>query len=306
MESHPRISELLVETGAFTDLDEPVILTSGELGIYYVNTEKLLQDGGEWKNYGENSRTMIDHAIRMTKEHPTFGEVIDILAEKAKIIIDSSKKADSYTISGGQRRDWIFSGPVAKKLNLSHISIYKDGKIQVLPFNTGRGESPISGNTLDLHIADLLTEASSCYTQENGEEKGWVPCLRKEGIKINDLMTVVTRLQGGEERLAGIKVTTHPFVATDKDFLRQHSKNPDKALAYNQNPTTWSRDYLQHNGALALIKTFDPEAGKLDRARKFLDRYGDVLAKANKWEELDREVSKKYRMHLSDILGGTD
>ncbi len=54
MESHPRISELLVETGAYSDLSDPVILTSGQLGIYYINTEKLVQDDGEWKEFGES------------------------------------------------------------------------------------------------------------------------------------------------------------------------------------------------------------------------------------------------------------
>ena len=72
MTSHPRLSQLLVETKAFRDLEKPVILASGDLGIYYINTEKLVQDGGEFEKYGESSLAMIMHAIRMTEIHPTF------------------------------------------------------------------------------------------------------------------------------------------------------------------------------------------------------------------------------------------
>ena len=86
--------------------------------IYYVNAEKLCQDGGKFKEYGEDSGAMIQHAVKMMEEHPTFEEVIDILVEKVKEV-----KGD--TISGGQRRDWIFSGPVAAKLDMPHISLYK-------------------------------------------------------------------------------------------------------------------------------------------------------------------------------------
>jgi hypothetical protein len=297
MKSDARISELLVKTGAYTDLDEPVILTSGELGIYYVNTERLVQDGGEWKKYGDDAEAMIKHAIKMTTEHPTFGEVIDILAKKARDLTKAPKKHfDDYFISGGQRRDWLFSGPVANKLNLAHISIYKDGKI------THRDN--YFENTLGLHISDLLTEASSCYRKEGEEEKGWIPSVRGKGAETNDLITVVTRLQGGEQRLKSIGINTHASVAIDEDFASQHSKDPNRAMGYMRNPGLWSEYYLRVNGALALIETFNPEAGKLDRAKKFLDRYGSVLVDARKAVELDREVAAKYGTHLKDIQRG--
>ena len=127
MISDPRISELLVETGAYRDLDKPVILASGQLGIFYINTEKLCQDGGEFERYGDDSRAMMNHAIRMMGEHPSFEEVIDVLAENASRLLP---KVGHRRISGGQRRDWIFSGPVANKLSLPHLSIYKDGRIE--------------------------------------------------------------------------------------------------------------------------------------------------------------------------------
>lgn len=296
MESHQRIAELLTETGAYKDLDLPVILTSGELGIYYVNTEKLVQDSGKFKEFGDNSQAMIQHAVRMTEAHPTFNEVIDTLTEKTLALFNGNKEGRS--ISGGQRRDWLFSGPVAKKLGLPHISLYKDGKVELVTPDGELDSSPSLKGLYDLHIVDLITEASSCYRKEDGKEKGWIPMIREGGATINSLIAVVTRLQGGEQRLAEQEVKVHPFVAINQDFASKHSKNPDRAIAYQENPTAWSEKYLRENGALAFVEAFDPAGGKLDRTTKFLQRYEAVLKESNHWTELDAEIRKRYNTQL--------
>ncbi|MDP2926016.1 MAG: hypothetical protein Q8N99_06600 [Nanoarchaeota archaeon] len=301
MQSHPRISQLLVETVAYRDLDKPVILTSGELGIYYINTEKLVQDNGEFEKFGDDSGTMIKHAIKMMREHPTFWEVIDILTEDAKRLIPDL----DYGISGGQRRDWLFSGPIAYRLQVPHVSLYKDGRIEIV----APGGETYSIETLEgrrfraLQFVDLLTEASSCYRLEEGKPAGWVPMLRTNNFTIKNLVAVVTRLQGGEERLREQGINVESKVAIDKDFLQAHSRQPEIAVPYNENPQEWSKNYLMQNGALELLDTFNPTAGKLDRARKFLTRYKVVLEKTDKLGELDSAVKMKYGQHLNELFG---
>src|SRR4030042_6351030 len=105
MESNKRIAELLVETGAFKSLDKPVILTSGELGIYYINTEKLCQDGGEFERYGDDAGAMVMHAFNMMRAHPTFKEVIEIIASKVSFLLEKENLDHPLGISGGQRRE---------------------------------------------------------------------------------------------------------------------------------------------------------------------------------------------------------
>jgi len=304
MESHPRISQLLLETQAYRDLDNPVILTSGELGIYYINTEKLVQDNGKFEEYGDDSRAMIEHAVEMMDEHSSFGEVIDILAEKVVRLLRDSNSNNSPAISGGQRRDWLFSGPVAYKLGLRHISVYKEGEIEIVSPGLEVDYHYSLNGKRAVHISDLLTEGSSCYRVENGEERGWIPSLRGKGVKVNDLIAVVTRLQGGEENLARQQVIVHPFVAIDEDFLKKYSKNPERAVAYLKNPGEWSEAYLRENGALVLLPNFDPKGGKLDRARKFCGRYADVLGQAERLGELARATKEKFDCDLIELVGG--
>jgi hypothetical protein len=300
-----RISELLVETGAYKDLENPVILTSGALGIYYINTEKLVQDDGEFEKYGDNDLLMINHAIKMTKEHPTFNKVIEIMAKKASRLIPIDSR---IAISGGQRRDWLFSGPVAENLELAHVSIYKNGNAGI--FYPGKDVVVEPCKNLQdiyvLHIADLLTEASSCYRIENEVEKGWIPEIRNRQGRIKNLLAVVTRLQGGEQRLAEVGINAEASVAINEDFLKNHSKFPERALEYNRNSEKWTQDYLRKNGALILIENFNPTGKNIDRARKFLNRYGEYLAKHDKWEELDSAVHKKYDINLDKISEGVN
>ncbi len=248
MPNHPRISKLLVETGAYRDLNDPVILTSGAIGIYYINTEKLVQDDGRFERFGDGAGWMYRHAVAMSRIHPTFNEAIQILAEKAYSLIPPDDLIlPNAAISGGQRRDWLFSMPVAQMLGLPHISLYKPGanaRTQVI--GPDGKETKLRPNIVQhvVHIADLLTEGSSVYSEENGISKGWLPRIWNYG-DIKDLLTVVSRKQGGEERLAAKGVTVHPFVTIDEDFLREHSTDPQRALEYFANPDAWSEEYLE-------------------------------------------------------------
>ena len=297
MTNDPRITELLVQTGAYTDLDQPVILTSGELGIYYINTEKLLQDDGEFKKYGDNSVGMIIHAITMRViNDDTFGDVIEILAKKAEELLPSDVR--KLAISGGQRRDWLFSGPVADWLDLPHISLYKDGKVELVYNNSQQVEqNPDLTGFYSVHVSDLMTTASSLY-------EGWIPNLRSRDVEVNDSVVVVDRLQGGADRIAELGLDSHCKVSIDETFLKGKSKFPDRALAYKADPREWCEDYIENEGVAHLVLNFDPQGKNFVRAGKFLQVYDAVLRDSGRGAELEREVHDAYGLSFEDLFGG--
>ena len=304
MQSNPVIGKALKRTGGFKDVD-PTILTSGELGIYFINTEKVVEDGGKFKEYGDDAGAMHKHASDMMSKNPAFYDIIFIIASKARDLLPKDKKV---AISGGQRRDWLFSAPVADVLEVPHIALYKQeagkrDRIEVYAPGGKRMDANISGYH-SLHIVDLLTEGSSCHTQQiDGSRTGWVPMQRNAGAEVSDLIAVVTRLQGGEERLKSIGVNTHSFVAIDEDYLKEHSDKPEHAIAYKKSPSDWSRQYLAENGALGLLSFFDPKGDKFARAKKFLQRYGGHLESVGKFNELSDAVSKEYSVNLRELRG---
>ena len=152
-----------------------------------------------------------------------------------------------------------------------------------------------------VHVVDLLTEGSSVYRVEGNQEKGWLPELRKQGAIINDLFAVVSRKQGAEEMLKGEGLTVHSFVDIDEKFIENYSKNPKRAVEYIKNPKEWSENYLRSNGALIFLDDFNPAGKKIDRAKKFIKRYGNVLQKTNGFYELDKAVQEKYHKSLEEI-----
>lgn len=291
------VDEILAETKAYADLDEPVILASGELGIYYVNTEKILMDDGKFEDYGDDADMMIEHCLIIEQDNILFRKVIDILSAQVSDKIPVND--DLYCISGGQRRDWIFSGPVAKRLDVPHISLYKDGKIS----RESLGIREINV----IHVADLMTTGSSAYDITKHPPTGWIPMLRENkyfSATIEHMFNVVTRQQGGEDALAKAGVQPHHIVAIDDVFLKAYSNNVDRALKYNENPQLWSENYLEQNGALSLLSTFNPENKKnIPRIVNFLDRYEVTLHKAGKLKELNQAVQKEYDVRLDQLLG---
>jgi len=312
MKNGDRVREVFVSTGCYQDLDVPVIATSGEvLLMYFGNAEKMAQDGGEFKRkrkdgtkIGDSAEEMYHHAIKMAQEHPDFAEVIDIMAEHAQGILDGYPSDNPLAISGGQTRDWFFSAPVAAQLGQTHLSIYKDGRIDIiLPDGTVAQNIRNLRDVRSLHIVDMLTKGSSCYRTEDGVEKGWVPYQTQQGAMVTDLMAVFTRLQGAEERLAGLepKVNVHTAFAFDAEFLREYSNDPEAALEYLgddpiQGPIEWTKAYLRENSPLFLVKFFDPN-GKDERGMDFLYEQGDyrpVLEEAGKFDELADAVQQAY------------
>ena len=299
------ISQCLEETKAFSDLEIPVITTSGEfLTPFFINTENLLGDSNIQKvleKHGDDSLALINYATKRLDKYPPFGEVIDRLCEKIKMFFPINYPSNKKAISGGQRRDWLFSGPVSRKLNLAHISLYKNGKIEFL-HPAGTNYSLSDNDLYTLHVSDLMTKGSSAFRIENGEEKGWIPMLRKRGSTIDNLFTVVTRLQGGEKLLFKQGINTYSFVAIDEESLRAHSKQPEVVMAYLKNEIGWTINYLKENGISVLVPYFKPDNPKLPRAKAFLNIYNNLLSINELMPKLEEAVKKNYNKSLAEIL----
>ena len=221
-----RIIELLFKTNAIQACPEgePFFYTSGKIGPYYINTHYL---------YG--SKNMADEYLyaieNFKKEIKSFSKNIFKLSYKQYIsneiykdVIDMiCDKADEYDIdyiSGGERRDFFFSLLPASLLDKPHISILKDKTaiISTSDFNNSHIAKPdeLSGMKV-LHIADLVTEASSY-------ERAWIPALENLGLKFENSISVVDRNQGGREILKEKNISLYAFASIDKQLFTKALK----------------------------------------------------------------------------------
>ncbi len=189
---------------------QPFWYTSGKLGPFYINTQFLygseaaanqllgvIEDAcaGDKLTFYDKVYAQIDAQLSSCT---IYAQLIDLLCEAAKDM-------DVDFVSGGERRDYFFSMPVARKLGLGHLSIFKDLST-VYTDQNGVSMPSEAANLVGkrcVHIADLITVASSYV-------RAWIPAVEALGAKIAYSLAVVDRDQGGSKILAeaGCPLTT--------------------------------------------------------------------------------------------------
>jgi hypothetical protein len=290
-------------------IHEPVISASGELIPDKLCVESLLQDGGEFARYGNNAVEMVRHAVNFDVENDgVYRETLDFLAEGVEEVLRGLRgyERSACLIAGGQRRDWLFSGPVAARLNLGHVALYKEcdeisGIELFSPWTKdykevcyiGRDVRNLLGSYV-IVISDLLRTGSSHYRKDGGEKYGWIPRLRKTGAVVEHCFFVAARGSKGILNLNKVSVNIHAVIPITKRYL-------EKWCGSLNGYDGWYGDYLKENGALEFCGFFDPSNG-LDKVGRFLRRYGDIIKKCGRWDELSCEVERTYGIRIDDVV----
>lgn len=252
-----KIIEALFETKAVRVAPEnqPFWYTSGRLGPFFINTHFLLENeaaAGEVLKRIEKAiedskltapEEIFDMMLAYYNKGGTFKMVSDKLAEEAS-------KLDFDYISGGERRDYFFSMMPAYLLKKPHLTIYKD--------MTSVYSEAIVGPAVDskdvdlkgkkaLHIADLITEASSY-------ERAWIPVIRGLGSDITDTVAVVDRHQNGREVLKNLGVELHALTGINEDLFDEAKANgvindaqKDMIMHFLENPADYMTAFLKAN-----------------------------------------------------------
>ena len=210
------ILALLLESGAlrFAPAGGLFWYTSGTVGPYYVSTHYLC--GGkaeaerllEFIDEGSVDRVsfpleMQEKLLSVVERDPHFRKTVELLVEAV------SRSQDFDFVSGGERRDWFFSLPVAGQLKIPHLMVYKNKDVLVL--NGEVKTVDLKGKRV-LHIADLVTEASSYFRQ-------WIPAIEERGGVLWRSLNVVDRGQGGTEKLSAAGIKTEYLLRVDESVF---------------------------------------------------------------------------------------
>ena len=252
-----KIIEALFETKAVRVAPEnqPFWYTSGRLGPFFINTHFLLENeaaAGEVlkrieKAIADNKLTapeeIFDMMLAYYNKGGTFKMVSDKLAEEAS-------KLDYNFISGGERRDYFFSMMPAYLLKKPHLTIYKD---MTSVYSESIDGPAVDVNDIDLkgkkalHIADLITEASSY-------ERAWIPVIRGLGSDITDTVAVVDRHQNGRQVLKGLGVELHALTGINEELFDEAKANgvindaqKDMIMHFLENPADYMTAFLKAN-----------------------------------------------------------
>ena len=202
---------------------QPFWYMSGKLGPFYINTQflygseaaansllKTIEEACAGEKLAFYDKVWADISAQLDS-CPIYAQLIDLLTEAAA-------KLDVDFVSGGERRDFFFSMPVARKLGLGHLSIFKDLSCVYTDkdgVSMDAAQAGLAGKK-SVHIADLITVASSYI-------RAWIPAVESLGARIAYSLAVVDRDQGGSDILAkaGCPLTT---LVTIKPELFEQAK----------------------------------------------------------------------------------
>jgi len=232
--------------------DTPFWYTSGKLGPFYCNTHFLLHD----EEIANEVLKHIERAIaedKLTAPKQIFGVLYGLyhVSPSYKNVIDSivaeAKKFKFDIISGGERRDFIFSMVPAYLMGKAHLTIYKD---MTAVYSTSDYHETVNASDVvlkgktTLHIADLITEASSY-------ERAWVPVLKVQEVKITDTIAVVDRHQGGEETLKKLGINMKTLAGIDKELFTEaldqgiiDQAQFDLVMSFLADPDKYMKDFI--------------------------------------------------------------
>lgn len=277
MQNNRQVINWLFETGAFrvSEPDQPFWYTSGKFGPYYINTHFLFgneRDANELLSLIDQTRTcplalprMVGkRCLQQYHSNELYRQLIDLMA-------DLYKEYDCDYISGGERRDYFFSFLLAEKLNKHHISICKDGRsfLSTRGFHETRELKASELNQAKvLHVADLVTEASSYF-------RAWLPSLYNAGATITDTFAVVDRDQGGRESLGERGIELKSFIRIDQSFFQEalelgkiSERQLEQVTEFTKNTDRFILNFLKEHPDFLTVQT-EKDAKTAERVERF-------------------------------------
>ena len=155
-------------------------------------------------------------------------------------------------------------------LEKPHITIFKDLDCLLFDKGTASKEDKISSNKI-LHIADLITEASSY-------ERAWIPAIRNLEGNIKWSLVVVDRLQGGASVLNNYKIASHALVNVDKAlFLKAFEmgiikkQQLDMIMAYIDDPHESMKIFIKEHPEF-ITESLNSDPKTVERAKLCIEK----------------------------------
>ncbi len=228
----------------------------GVPGPFYVNTEmvigpelsaKLLEKItsiiASTSDPAARAAQLNDLILDAYKNSAMYRQVIAAMVAKAK----TEFPAGSYdVVSGGERRDWLFSIPFAKEIGVRHVFLFKDHSTYC--------EEKLKAGEKALHVADLINNAASYFDM-------WFPILEKAQLDYIGTLCINIRGTNGLKRLAEHGKKTVTLNNVDIGFFQKSLASgliDAGTLAeldtYFAAPKDWAEKYLMGD-----VKLFDVE-----------------------------------------------
>jgi len=286
------LMELIYETKAvsiWSRTTGPVYWYAASVpGPFYVNTELLIGPATAHDllekitslilgtpRSKERAQQLDEHLLTTYKKSLPYQKIIKILAAQSH----KDFPVQSFdVISGGERRDWLFSIPLAHELNIPHLYLFKNNQFYCT--------QSLLPQTKALHVADLINNAASYFDS-------WFPILAKAHIDCIGTLCVNTRGTVGLNRLHDYGQKVSALNKIDASFFQSSQQKNlisqetvDEIAVYFESPTRWAEQYLMKSVDLFDIPHLDKKS--FERLQTFFNK--------DPWQ-----LRPKHQMFFSDV-----
>jgi orotate phosphoribosyltransferase len=232
-------------------------------GPFYLNTElmlghdlsvKLLNGidailaGTTADNAASRAAQLNTLIMSAYEKDETFQRIVATMAIRAQ----EKLPADYSFVSGGERRDWLFSIPFARQCGKKHVFLFKNKDAYC--------EQGLQPNEAGIHISDLINNAASYFD-------AWFPALDKNRLRCLGTVSVNSRGDVGVKRLEsyGQKVITLTHI--DLAFFEQsvaggliEGATRDELACYFTSEKEWATLYLMDRAELFDVANIDKKS----------------------------------------------
>ena len=240
---------MLYINGGFEFIDTFFPYTSGKIGPYFVQSAGIMRRGTDF---------------------------FEAIRDMSYLVSKQINPNDEVVISGGEKRDWIFSMPVATNLMYPHSMLCKDGKILGADMN----EMNV------FHVADLNNNGSSPRNM-------WIPMIKKAGGDIQNIFFYVDRFEEGVKVIQDIGLRSDSLIQLDGhawDYLKSiYGVGEDiyfNLMERMEDRDAWAREMLRSDRGLTRLAEIYQKTP--DKAIKILNvGYPDLR------EELSQRLARE-------------
>ena len=218
--SQDELLKLILETDALSIWNHekgPVFWYAANVpGPFYVNTEKLIGPELSERMLREITGIAVGTLDAQARAEQLEGVILEafnaspLWQKLIATLMDAARKEfggkGCSFISGGERRDWLFSIPFAHVAELPHLYLFKNKETYC--------DHPIKPGQHVIHVSDLINNAASFFDL-------WQPMLRAAELNCLGNVCVNVRGMNGLKRLeeAGEKVVS--LMTLDTAFFQK-------------------------------------------------------------------------------------
>ncbi|MGE3624290.1 MAG: hypothetical protein AB7H77_10535, partial [Bdellovibrionales bacterium] len=195
--------------------------------------------------------------------------------------------ADTGFISGGERRDWLFSIPLARETNMKHVFLFKNGDVHCdVPFKAGEA---------GIHISDLINNAASYIDL-------WLPALARVELTCAGTACVISRGANGVKKLEERGIPILALNSIDLPFFEQSEKSGliggeqlEEIRLHFRSPKEWGEKYLFEDPAVFNVARADKKS--FERLQSFFEKDPWQLRAKHKafFEEIDAQIAARLK-----------